>query len=781
MKSTNVYSRKILSITELTGLLLLLVATFIMLALLTFHPGDYGGLSYPDNKVVFNKAGKVGAIISFFLLLHFGLSSYLIPILTAVVGYFLFIKAKLKFLVIKVISGILALFSAAAILSLSFIPMTLENFSKIGAGGLYGLAIGKFLSVYFGVWGSVIILGFVLFLSLCLATNWLLLSAVKFVGVLIFKMADLGYNRFFKVVTLPVTINIMKYLPGVIINFFRFIYNGVGNFVNILLRKIKKERSVDVKCEPVQHIPENLIEESEISLEDKQCVLPAEKSCVKEKDENKLYVLPPIKLLDTAIEENISSTIHEKVDYRENIKLIEDTLSSFDIVAKVVNIEKGPVVTTYELELAQGVRVHKVINIADDLAIALKAPNVRIIAPIPGKSTVGLEVPNVYTDVVRLRELLPLREVNKFSLPLFLGKNAAGEPIIADLNSMPHLLIAGTTGSGKSVCLNSIISSLLFTKRCDELKFILIDPKIVELLAYKDIPHLYTPVISDMKLVPPILEWLCREMDERYRLFADLGIKKIETYNSTSKRELQKRLQDSEDELPEIPYPLPYIIVIIDELADLMFVLSKEIESTITRLSQKSRAVGIHLVIATQRPSVDVITGLIKSNIPARIAFKVASKVDSRTILDRNGAEKLLGRGDMLLMLPGSYEPIRGQCTYISENEIKVLVDYVKSLGKPQYLEDIFYSENNSDSCDLGINDELLEEAVKIVVTYQRGSVSLLQRKLGIGYCRAARLIEAMEAKGIVGSYKGSKAREVIAKPTEIEQILKRLNEGSNA
>ncbi|MHC4307846.1 MAG: DNA translocase FtsK, partial [Planctomycetota bacterium] len=474
---------------------------------------------------------------------------------------------------------------------------------------------------------------------------------------------------------------------------------------------------------------------------------------------NKNYVLPPILLLDQLKRHRHDSDEH----VMEKATILKEALEQFKIIVEVVGLEKGPSVTMYELDLAPGTKVGKISNLSDDIAIALKAPSIRVVAPIPGKSTIGIEVPNTHRKPVQMREMYETasKDIHKRTIPLLLGKDIAGYPLISDLAAMPHLLVAGTTGSGKSVCLNSIILSILLFQRPEELKLILIDPKMVEFSSFKDIPHLIAPVVTDMKKAAAILEWAVAKMDERYALLARAGVRDLAGYNRLSTSEKQRRLDPEGDTgLGDIPSYMPCMVIVVDELADLMMVASKEVEASIIRLSQKSRAVGIHLVVATQRPSVDVITGLIKSNLPSRISFHVFSKVDSRTILDQNGAEKLLGKGDMLFLPPGTSKLSRVQGVYVSDDEINRVVDYLKQMSLPEFSPELkvwqgSLKENNA------TKDELYEEAVRIILETQRGSVSLLQRRLEIGYSRAARLIDLMAEDGIVGEYKGSQAREV--------------------
>jgi len=487
------------------------------------------------------------------------------------------------------------------------------------------------------------------------------------------------------------------------------------------------------------------------------------------------YKLPPLDLLNNPepVVNPLDRTILE-----QTARKIEETLKNFKIDARVVEVQKGPVITQYEVSLAAGIKVHKIMALSDDLAMALKAASIRIVAPLPGKSTVGVEVPHRHRSMVGLRDLLESPEYAKrtYKIPLLLGKDTAGDPIIGDLGEMPHLLIAGSTGAGKSVCINSIIINILLTKTPEELKLILVDPKMVELASFEEIPHLLTPVVTDMKKAPAVLNWLVEKMEERYELLSLAGVRNLTSYNSLGRERLDDILRSrgevEEEAIPEIPDLLPHYVMIIDELADLMMTASKEVEGSITRLSQKSRAVGIHIVVATQRPSVDVITGLIKANMPSRISFKVASKVDSRTILDRNGADKLLGKGDLLYLAPGTSDIVRAQGTFISDGEIRKVVKYVHNEADPQFSAEL--SRFGAASTEEVVEDELYEQAVRIILDSQRGSVTLLQRQLQIGYTRASRLMELMHEHGLVGPFKGSRAREVYYKTEEWEAARKK-------
>ncbi|HKB37438.1 MAG TPA: DNA translocase FtsK 4TM domain-containing protein [Gemmataceae bacterium] len=486
------------------------------------------------------------------------------------------------------------------------------------------------------------------------------------------------------------------------------------------------------------------------------------------------YELPPLTLL--ADPEPLDQGDQEQM-LQERANLLEKTFADFGLGVQVVGINTGPVITQYEVALDTGLRVQKVTRLADDIALNLSVPSVRIVAPIPGKNTVGIETPNERRARVRLKEVLVTagKKAAQCRIPIFLGKDAEGRPLVQDLADMPHLLIAGTTGTGKSVCMNTIILSILMTRRPDEIRMIMIDPKQTELDAYSRIPHLMHPVVTDMKKAEAILAWAVDKMEERYDLLRRARVKGIAGYNDLGHDEVLRRVQpEDEEERQRIPDHMPYIVIFIDEMADLIMLMRKEVEGHIIRLAQKARASGIHLVVATQRPTVDVITGLIKSNLPARICFKVASKSDSRVVLDEGGGDKLLGKGDMLFLPPGTSTLVRAQGTFADEQEIDRVIEKLET-DEPCYAEELMQLSvaraggNLIES--LRERDELYEAAIEIIVREQRGSVSLLQRTLGIGYGRAARLIDFMAEDGIVGAYNGSNAREVLYSPEQWDQL----------
>jgi len=472
------------------------------------------------------------------------------------------------------------------------------------------------------------------------------------------------------------------------------------------------------------------------------------------------YMIPPVSLLNEPIVKKSTGTTEKNI--KKNVKLLEETLNSFGVSAKVVQVSRGPIITRYELQPAPGVKVSRIVSLSDDIAFNLAASSVRIEAPIPGKAAIGIEVPNNDISPVLLKEVLDtdifFNHPSKIAFAL--GKDIAGNSIIADIAKMPHLLIAGATGSGKSVCINSLIVSILYKARPDEVRFLMIDPKVVELSTYNGIPHLLCPVVTDPRKAAGTLNWAVQEMMSRYKKFAEKGVRDVDRYNEQVEEEGKK---------------LPQIVIIIDELADLMMVAPNEVEDAICRLAQMARAAGMHLVIATQRPSVDVITGVIKANITSRIAFAVSSQVDSRTILDMGGAEKLLGRGDMLYYPSGASKPIRVQGAFITEQEVESIVSCIKNQNEgPIYdMEVLKEVTANQDEQNNGFEDELLPDAIEVVIDAGQASISLLQRRLRIGYARAARLIDEMEVRGLVSGFDGSKPRNVLITKEEFENQYK--------
>jgi DNA segregation ATPase FtsK/SpoIIIE, S-DNA-T family len=528
--------------------------------------------------------------------------------------------------------------------------------------------------------------------------------------------------------------------------------------------KLKKYDHSEDNLEPLiskkdtaDYIENNLFKKEEEKKEEKTREVLTLEHAISVEDEN--YEFPPTSLLKQGKEMVLKGG---KKALTDTAAKLQKTLYSFGVTAKVENVSVGPAITRYELKPAEGVRVSKIANLADDIALNLAAESIRIEAPIPGKQAVGIEIPNKENEIVHLRDIL---ESDKFEnakskLTMALGKDVAGECVVADIAKMPHVLIAGSTGSGKSVCINTLISSLIYKAKPSEVKLVMVDPKIVELSVYNGIPHLLIPVVTDPKKAAGALAWAVQEMENRYNLFASKGVRDLKGYNET--------IENNSDEENGT---LPQIVIIIDELADLMMVAAKDVEDSICRLAQKARAAGMHLVIATQRPSVDVITGLIKANVPSRIAFAVSSQVDSRTILDMAGAEKLLGKGDMLFYPAGASKPTRIQGAFIDDKEVEKIVDFIKSNGTATYSDEILESiekanTNEKEVKDSDIsddeNDPLLDEAIKTVIETQQASTSFIQRRFKVGYARAGRIIDQMEERGVISGYQGSKPREVL-------------------
>ncbi len=501
-------------------------------------------------------------------------------------------------------------------------------------------------------------------------------------------------------------------------------------------------------------IDANLFKQVEEQKEDKTKEVLQLEHTITEEDEN--YEFPPVQLL--AEPEKKTSKGGKKAVMDTATKL-QKTLYSFGVSAKVENVSVGPAITRYELKPAEGVRVSKIANLADDIALNLAAESIRIEAPIPGKQAVGIEIPNKENEIVHFREIIESSafQDHKSKLAFGLGKDVAGEPVVTDIAKMPHVLIAGATGSGKSVCINTLISSIIYKSKPSEVKLLMVDPKVVELSVYNGIPHLLIPVVTDPKKAAGALAWAVQEMENRYQIFAKKGVRDIKGYNEISKQ--------------EDTGVLPQIVIIIDELADLMMVASKDVEDSICRLAQKARAAGMHLVIATQRPSVDVITGIIKANIPSRISFAVSSQIDSRTILDMVGAEKLLGKGDMLFYPAGATKPTRVQGAFVSDKEVEKIVDFIKANGEVRYNEDIIEQIENANKTEKDLEaeqadddgtDPLLMEAIDTVVDTRQASTSFIQRRFKVGYARAGRIIDQMEERGVISGYQGSKPREVL-------------------
>ena len=713
---------------EIQAIILFAIAILIFTSLITFSFSDLSVFTSKPNIPVKNFAGLFGVYIGASLFFIMGLSSYVIPLLIlswAIARLYGITPQKIYFKVFGTFFLILASSSIFSIIGRG------DNSFRFSLGGIVGLVFSDFLIKYLGRGGAILIIAVLFLLSVLLATEFLLLP---FLVSFFSKIKDLSLLTKGRAIekSKPPLFTVKKPLIK-------------------MPQEEKRPIPTPRPAAPVKVTTYNDNKKEAHSMPAKTATVKEPTSAVALKSDvskSEGYKLPSLDLLDSPppLEARLI-----KDDLEGNARILEETLRDFDIEVKVVEINKGPVITRYEAEPAPGVKIHRITSLSDNISLALKAQSVRIVAPVPGKGTVGFEIPNSSSSLVYLKDTLDSNEYRnaKSKLKLAIGKDIAGTPVIADLATMPHLLIAGATGSGKTVCVNTIITSLLFNSTPEDVRFIMIDPKRVELAVFNDLPHLLAPVVTETKKVATTLEWVVGEMDSRYELFAKAGVRNIDLYN--------QKYADSH---------LPYIIIIIDELADLMMVAQNDVEGAITRLAQLSRAVGIHIIIATQRPSVDVITGVIKANFPARISFKVASKVDSRTVLDINGADKLLGRGDMLFVEPGASKPVRAQCSLISDKEIERITNFIKAQRPAQYVEDIVEAHKKT-SFKKFEKDEVYDEAVKLVLETRQASVSVLQRRLGLGYTRAARLIDMMEDEGIVGPYQGSKPRDIIVNSLE--------------
>ncbi|NUQ65315.1 MAG: DNA translocase FtsK [Pirellulales bacterium] len=764
---------------DLLALAVLALTVFLAASLLSYDPADPPGtIVYPPAQNTLNVCGRSGAWVSMVLLEAFGLGAYYLLVSLIVVVSLMLARHRITEPYLRLSGWLLSLAGFCTLAA-----MAVPQFSPgpvIGSGGYLGATGRGLLEMNFASVGAYILITSIILGGLLLCTDYVLIRFLAWMVGMPTKAAGRGL------------VQVAAAYAG-----------------NLAAKRAAAEEENAEEEEEEEEDEDEDEEEDEEPLAVRGPGRKAEEAADSEKTEEPnekpspdeapaakspqpLKIRKPKKSQREEMIEEIEATAsgtepsdyelpavdlllesepfrfeeHEK-EVRRRAKILEKTFADFGFNIRVVEIQTGPVIAQFEVELEAGLRLSKITGLADDLAIALRVPSVRIVAPIPGKNTVGIEVPNTERQLVRLREVMDEGgpKAQTMRIPIFLGKDVSGNPMIVDLASLPHLLIAGRTGTGKSVCLNSIIVSMLMTRRPDEVRMLLVDPKMVELSPYKQIPHLMHPVVTDMRKAEAILAWAVEKMEERYQLLARAGVRHLSVYNQLGEEELRERIQpEDEQQWAEIPKHMPYIVIVADEMADLMMTAAKEVEGHIIRLAQKSRAVGIHLVLATQKPTVDVITGLIKSNLPARICFEVASRTDSRVVLDEMGADKLLGNGDMLFLWPGTSSLIRGQGTYLSDDEITRVIGSVAT-SEPQFVKELVQlktAEVEGQGPQLNSKDELYEAAVDLVVREGRGSVSLLQRGLGIGYGRAARLIDFMSEDGIVGPYNGSQAREVM-------------------
>jgi S-DNA-T family DNA segregation ATPase FtsK/SpoIIIE len=702
---------------EVKGIILFALGLMVLVSLIRFDRLDLSLYTSTPNIPPKNLLGIFGAYLGETIVFLFGrITSFILPILIMLLGIKFFRQDVPYLSVPRILGMIILLLSISSLIGMFHLR---NEYFRFFTAGFLGSSISNFITAYFSRLGGFIIFITFIILSLALVTEILISSL--FINIINKTKSVLGpllsFKRKERIVSLKVRANSIS-------------KSAVREEEKNLAATIKPKATepetlfgskpkIQIKTKPQPQAPK--IEPKELKIGD--------------------YHLPSLDLL---VFPPPLEARQIKEDLEANARILEDTLEDFGISAKVTDIERGPIITRYELEPAPGVKLNRIVALSDDIALTMKAQSVRIIAPIPGKGRVGVEVPNTQSSFVYLKEVLASKEYQgaKSPLTLVLGKDISGTTVVSDLDEMPHLLIAGTTGSGKTVCVNSLILSLLYRTTPNDLKFLMIDPKMVELMPFNGLPHLLCPVVTEAKKAYIALNWVVNEMEERYQLLAKLGVRSIEAYNEKQEK-------------------IPYIIVIIDEFADLMTVSRDQVETAITRLAQLSRAVGIHLILATQRPSVDVITGVIKANLPARISFKVASKVDSRTVLDMNGADKLLGRGDMLFLRPGESKLIRIQGTLVTDAEIEKVVSFIKSQAEPVYDEEILKEQQKSTLTNTE-KDELYDQAVRTVMESNQASVSILQRRLRLGYTRAARIIDTMEQEGLIGSFEGSKPRKIL-------------------
>jgi len=734
----------------------LCLALYLFIALFSYSQNDSSWSYSVDSNTFQNNAGAIGAYIADILLYIFGYFGYLIPFIFVTSGWRLY-RTRLNqktfdYFVFSIHSlGVVsALIGGCGLLWMYFDIGTLLPYEVRGAGGVLGFMIGPVLLKLTGAEGSTLVMLAMFMIGLTLYTGLSWLWVTDSTGKFILDLSTRSRNYLS---------SLKDHIEG---------------------RRVRKDRESALKIE------QEIIEQRDpLKIEPIISDIKPSIRSVKEKQEYLFEpptetILPPLNLLD---EPGPSVSQYSKETLEAMSRQVELKLKDFGVEVKVVAVHPGPVITRFELNPAPGIKGNQIINLSKDLARSLSVISVRIVDVIPGKPYIGLEIPNENRELVTLGEILNSNQYDSISssLALALGKNISGTPVVTALDKMPHLLVAGTTGSGKSVALNAMILSLLYKSTASDVRMIMIDPKMLELSVYEGIPNLLSPVVTDMKEAANALRWCVAEMERRYKLMASMGVRNISGYNRKIDEAIEKGQPitdpfytpiSDDDEIPHLE-KLPSIVVIIDELADMMMTTGKKVEELIARLAQKARAAGVHLILATQRPSVDVITGLIKANIPCRIAFQVSSKVDSRTILDQMGAEQLLGHGDMLFLQPGNSNPERVHGAFVSDEEVHKVVDNLKSLGSPEYNEDILRGPNEGGAEAIpGLDtpseemDPLYDEAVRIVIETRKSSISYIQRRLKVGYNRAARIVEEMEKSGLVGPLESNGSREILIPPT---------------
>ncbi len=717
---------------EILGILLFFLVIFTLISLLSYHHTDPSVHNAGVTGPIHNLFGAIGAQVAGILVGLWGLGAFWVPILLLMASIHFFSNQSQFALVTIAVGGMLLLVATGSLLAFKQHHYDLFG-GKFSAGGIIGIPLKEFLIQYANRAGGAIILGLVWLIGFILATKFSLVAFYSRCRSLVARIVER-----IKTVTIKSRERRQK------------------------ARKRKRQLKAKAKA------PASKIKiQARAPKEPKRKVQPQQKMFDFMRDDSK-FQLPAVELLEDPDERPMS--VNDE-SLRMQSKLLEKKLEDFGVKGQVVAVTPGPVITTYEYAPAPGVKINKIVNLTDDLALALRAISIRIVAPIPGKAAIGIEVPNADRETVRFKEIVASEAYDnaKSKLTICLGKDIVGHPVAATLDKMPHLLIAGATGAGKSVALNTMICSLLYKATPDEVKLIMVDPKRIELSAYDGIPHLITSVVKDAKKATNALFWAVKEMERRYELLSENKSRNITQYNQKISRKLnQTKKKGPEDVEEQPPQPLPYIVIIIDELADLMMVASRDVEVALTRLAQMARAAGIHLILATQRPSVDVLTGIIKANFPTRLTFQVSSKTDSRTIIDTNGAENLLGMGDMLFLPPGTGRLQRIHGAYISETELVRIIEHLKQQKAPEYDPQVVATpEKEAQENGETEYDERYDDAVALVTKAGQASISMIQRHLRIGYNRAARIVEVMEQEGVVGPADGAKPREVLARSYE--------------
>jgi S-DNA-T family DNA segregation ATPase FtsK/SpoIIIE len=707
---------------EIIGIVLFFLVIFTLISLLSYSPGDPSINNAKAAGEINNLFGVFGAHTAGILIGLFGIGAFWLPILFLLMSIHFFGKHANHTLIYKAVGGVLLVITTGSLLAFHSNHFMIFG-SRFSSGGIVGIPFASFLVKYSNATGGIIILALLWLIGFILTTGFSLAGFYRFCR----QKSTLWIDRVWTLV----------------IKWKERREKAKKRSQTIREEKKKDAQKIEIKAAkptPIKKVPVPKQEVFEFM------------------NVGKGFQLPSVNFLEDPETEPISA---DNENLRMQSKLLTKKLEDFGVNGSVVTVTPGPVITTFEYEPAPGVKINKIVNLSDDLALTLRATSIRIVAPIPGKAVIGIEIPNAERETVRFKEIIvsSVFEKSKAPLTLCLGKDIVGNPVVTNLNKMPHLLIAGATGAGKSVALNTMISGFLYKSTPEDVKMIMVDPKRIELSMYDGIPHLITPVVTDAKKATNALFWAVREMERRYELLSEVKARNISQYNQKVEKENIKRESGE-------PYEkLPYIVIIIDELADLMMVASRDVEVALTRLAQMARAAGIHMIIATQRPSVDVLTGIIKANFPTRLTFQVSSKTDSRTIIDTNGAESLLGNGDMLFLPPGASKLQRIHGAYISEAELARITEFLRAQKKPDYVVEVTKAPVDEKSDDGETEfDEKYDEAVALVTRTRQASISMIQRHLRIGYNRAARIVEVMEQEGLVGPSDGAKPREVLVR-----------------